>query len=787
MLHAYTYNFLQLNAMSMEGAKIVTSFLQILVLVLPFLSVTTTALPSFHPSLPSSIRDGDSGVAGQLYRGASFCDILDKFTTVDYVRLPLVPNWSCNSTEEVCSRPGPFDAGGRAASMAFYRAAVTVQNLRCDRGSGADGKAAAKVLAVFRFVAPWEDEAASTKRAGLSDATLWAEGEWSASTGRLHMAACLGAGEDEKACRYRVVLHVPMVFSITRRAIIVGDITAADGSHTPLSFQQRVSARQDWHQFGRDGEAVPLAYRYTKVERAGDLLRRSRPSIFRDNFISRSLLSYPKLDGAADHLVSLSNLAADIGYLDLQSVPSKLPFVPDWIQEEPFNIDFDILSVGTLVGSYSPSFSKCSKCAGGMPEKHIDRVHGVGKHHVVNVSAELTAIRMYLSPVQVMSVEGVYSPEDGRMHLIGCRSVHAPWRVLARSRDLEDGMDCSIEVTVEYPPTTMRWLVNPVAKVTVASTRADDDPLHFATTELQSMPFLYRDVRGELTETTLENLLCAAMLTITAAAVGGQLRHVRSHADAAPYISLAMLSVQALGYGATLVTNTKMLPAWPRLSYMLYADPLENAVRALTLAALLLTAWLAHKVWSSRARARAVLSPLEPGRVPGDGAVLLCSLVVYLGGLAIVHAVHQLSTTHGASATATTPPPKGNHAEAAEVMPPSNMFLWGDVTERYVNAMKEWFLLPQVVGNAIWRINCKPLAARYYAGVTAAWLLPHVYGYLRPPYPGALYYHSEAAAMVVPSIGIMLALLVFVQQRWNCKIVGWATRTQRNKLLPHVS
>jgi hypothetical protein len=248
-----------------------------------------------------------------------------------------------------------------------------------------------------------------------------------------------------------------------------------------------------------------------------------------------------------------------------------------------------------------------------------------------------------------------------------------------------------------------------------------------------------------------------------------------------------MLGVQALGYGATLVTNTKMLPAWPRLSYMLYADPLENAVRALTLAALLLTAWLAHKVWSSRARARAVLSPLEPGRVPGDGAVLLCSLVVYLGGLAIVHAVHQLSTTHGASATATTPPPKGNHAEAAEVMPPSNMFLWGDVTERYVNAVKEWFLLPQVVGNAIWRINCKPLAARYYAGVTAAWLLPHVYGYLRPPYPGALYYHSEAAAMVVPSIGIMLALLVFVQQRWNCKIVGWATRTQRNKLLLHVS
>ncbi|RCV04660.1 hypothetical protein SETIT_1G018400v2 [Setaria italica] len=729
-------------------------------------------------SNPSN-RDGDGDVAGQLYRGACFCDILDEFTSFDYVLLPLVPNWNCNSTEAFCSRPGPFDAGARAASMAFTRAAVTVQDLRCEPGCGADGTAAAKVSAVFRFVAPWEDEAAAVKRAGLSGATLSAEGAWTASTGRLSMAACLGAGK-EAACRHRVALHIPMVFSITRRSIIVGEITAADGSHSPLSFQQRVSARQDWHQFGRAGEAVPMAYRYTKVERAGELLRRRRPSIFRDNFIARSLLSYPVIDGAADDLVSLSNLAADIGYLGFQSVPPKLPFVPNWIQEEPFNIEFDILSVGTLVGSYSPPFEDRS----GMPVEQIDRVHGMGKHHVVNVSAELTAIRMYLSPVPVMSVEGVYNPEDGRMHLIGCRRVHAPWRVLSKSRDLEDGMDCSIEVTVEYPPTTMRWLVNPVAKVSVASTREDDDPLHFATTELRSMPFLYRDLRGVLTETTLENLLCVAMLTITAAAAVGQLRHVSSHAEVAPYVSLAMLGVQALGYVATLVTNTKMLPAWPRQSYMLYADPLECAVRALTLAALLLTAWLAHKVWSSRVRARA-RSPLEPGRVPGDGAVLLCSLAVYLGGLVIVLVVHQLST-HGASATATPPPPRGNHAEA-EVMPSSNMCSWADVAERYVGAVKEWFLLPQVVGNALWCVNCKPLAARYYAGVTAAWLLPHVYGYLRPPVPGALYYYSAAGAVAVPGVGVALALLVFVQQRWNYKIVGWATRTQRNKLPKHVS
>lgn len=94
--------------------------------------------------------------------------------------------------------------------------------------------------------------------------------------------------------------------------------------------------------------------------------------------------------------------------------------------------------------------------------------------------------------------------------------------------------------------------------------REDDDPLKFARTELRSMPVFYSDQRGALTETDLENIMCIAMLSATIAATFIQLRHVDSHADAAPYVSLAMLGVQALGYGATLVTNGKMLPAWPR-------------------------------------------------------------------------------------------------------------------------------------------------------------------------------------------------------------------------------
>jgi len=529
-----------------------------------------------------------------------------------------------------------------------------------------------------------------------------------------------------------------------------------------------------------------MSYVYTKVEQARELGLGFKPAGFRDSVVARSLLSYPSIAGPAEDMVSLSNLADDLS-LRFQSVAKPPLFVPEWI-EEPF-FELQILSVGTtLVGSYSqfePQYQ-----GGGRFSMRIEQLgragaHAVEEQQILNVSAEFTASRKnFPSSSPVMSLEGVYNPEDGRMYLIGCRQVHAPWRVMSKRRDLEDGMDCSIEVTVEYPPTTTRWLISRAARVSVASTRGEDDPLRFNRTELRTLPVAYREQRrSDLTEPVVEGLLCVTMLSATIAATAGQLRHVKSHADVAPYVSLATLGVQALGYSATLVADARMLPAWPTREPYYYAGHhlgriMGRAVKALTLAALLLTARLAQVVSRSRARARA-RAPLEPGRVPGDGAVLLCSLGVHLGGLLVVLAVHWLSAYGTPRADR---PPSGVVYGEAQGMPP--------IVERYAGAAKAWFSLPQVIGNALWRVNCKPLAARYYAGVTAAWLLPHVYGYLRPPMVNAYFeahgdgvgFYSKGGAVVVPVVGFVLALVVYVQQRWNYKIVGWAMRTEKNKL-----
>nr|CAB3449475.1 unnamed protein product [Digitaria exilis] len=735
----------------------------------------------------------DAGATELLNRGAaSPCDMdmVDQFASGSQM-MEVIPNWNCKGTDAFCTSVGPFETTSRATQdmAALTRSAIAVQGVQCKPTASIDGTPAARFTAVFRYVPPWEHQPTAARRTGLSGMTLSAEGVWNASTGRVCMVACLGGGE-EAACHHRVTLSIRRMFSMTRRGINIGQITAMDGSHAPLLFQQRV-INPRLQRYGKPGETPRVSYIYTKVEQARELLRRSEPTGLRDTFVAKSLLSYPNIAGFADDLVGLSVLADDLN-LRFRCV-EKQPFVPEWIDGS--FLELQIFSVGDLVGRYSEEFQQQFQGRSNSLVEYTQRVQQLGRVHaavqkqqMLNVSAELTASRNnFLSPSPVMSLEGVYNPEDGRMYLIGCRKVHAPWRVLMRRRDdLEEGMDCSIEMTVEYPPTTTRWLISRTAKVSVASTRDEDDPLYFNETELRTLPVVYREQRCDfLTEPMVEGLLCATMLSAAIAATVCQLRHIKSHADVAPYVSLVMLGVQALGYSLTLVTDAKMLPAWPTPRHKSYYYPdhpgwnMDSSVKALTLVALLLTARLAHKVWRSRAKARA-RSPLVPGRVPGDGAVLLCCLAVHLGGLSFVLAGHQLST-NGMSRVI--------YDEA------QRMCARVAVVGRYAGVVKEWFLIAQVIGNALWRVNCKPLAARYYAGLTAVWLLPHVYGYLRPPVASSYYsearddvmdFYSKVSAVVVPVVGFVLALVVYVQQRWNYKIVGWAMKTDQKNKLQHV-
>ncbi|GJN37317.1 hypothetical protein PR202_gb26255 [Eleusine coracana subsp. coracana] len=415
--------------------------------------------------------------------------------------------------------------------------------------------------------------------------------------------------------------------------------------------------------------------------------------------------------------------------------------------------------------------------------------------------------------VSTLFLEGVYNPVDGRMYLIGCRPIHAARRAFATFTAVEAAMDCSIEVKVEYPPTTARWLINPTAKVHIASTRAPDDPLRFNATSLQTLPIMYRAQRQDiLSRRGVEGVLRIATLGAAIGAELNQLLYIKAHTDVMPYVSLVMLGVQAVGYSVPLITGAEALFARIATSSSSTPDDAQTppsyevdkggpsgvywtidcVVKILILAAFLLTLRLAQKVWRSRIR-MLTRSPLEPGRVPSDRRVLLYCSAAHAVGFAVILTAHYVNVYRrpgpidaSESSSSTTYMDARGHTHALRE--------WAVTMEEYIGLAQDLFLLPQVVGNVVWRINCAPLKKSYYAGLTAVRLLPHLYDYVRAPEINpyfaeeyefvntSLDFYSRVGDVVIPLAAVALAAAVYVQQRWNYKIISRTVKTQQKKL-----
>ncbi|XBI90564.1 hypothetical protein VPH35_028156 [Triticum aestivum] len=497
-------------------------------------------------------------------------------------------------------------------------------------------------------------------------ATLSAEGAWNASTGQERRRATSGSIQRTIPPNLPLSLLTPTTMSINRLDTMLGQITGVDAAaggvaHPPLpSFRQHMSPPRLWGYHPDDG--IPRVYNYTKVNQAGELRRRSElPSDFRKTLAKSLSLSYPKRDGAGNDRRSLSSLA-DRLTLWFMAVPDL--FRQDWI-EHPI-LHLEVFSLEQVIDRYSPP-----QHGDGIPTKKP----GTERRILLNMSAELTIFKDRWSQKSVMSLEGVYNPDDGRMHLIGCRNVRLPQQNSSTSRDLglEEGMDCSIEVKVDYPPTTMHLFVMSTAKVQIVSTRTAQRPSGF-----------YRGV--------VNGVLRIVLLAATIAAVLSQLRYIKTHTDVAPYISLVMLSVQALGYGIPLVTGVEAILARvtlrssgdlakstssKRTPYYMFDTgrpwlqrTIDQAVKVLTGCAFILTVRLGQKVRCSRAR-MVERSPLDPACVPSDGRVFVYHCGLHLALFVLVLALNREAMT----------------------------------VQQQVALMQDLFLLPQAIGNAVWRVH----------------------------------------------------------------------------------
>ncbi|KAH9714825.1 PII uridylyltransferase [Citrus sinensis] len=447
------------------------------------------------------------------------------------------------------------------------------------------------------------------------------------------------------------------------------------------------------------------------------------------------------------------------------------------------DIQMEIISLGPLFGHYWSSRNFSTREV----ETHYHtKAEYTEKQLLLNVSAQLSITEKSYSNFSVLFLEGLYDPHVGKMYLVGCRDVRASWKILFDSMDLEAGLDCLIEVVVSYPPTTSRWLVNPTAKIYIASQRNDDDPLHFKTIKFQTLPVMYRKQREDiLSRRGVEGILRIVTLSFAIACILSQLFYIKHNLDSNPFMSLVMLGVQALGYSLPLITGAEALfkrkdSEYQNTSYNLeknqWFQVIDYTVKLLVMVSFLLTLRLMQKVWKSRVRLLS-RSPNEPHRVPSDKLVLLTTSAIHVTGYILVLIIHSAIRTE-------------------KFIDSTSKSMWETELEEYVGLVQDFFLLPQVIGNFLWQTDCKPLRKLYFIGITVVRLLPHVYDYTRSPVPNPYFsdeyefanpnldFYSKFGDVAIPITAVFLAAAVYIQQKLGYEKLSQILTFGHYKLLP---
>jgi hypothetical protein len=731
-----------------------------------------------------NLKNGDINI----YKGFQFCEILEELTRGQ--AFTVVPNWRCNSTDAFCSKLGPFmsDKEIKATDGGFKDVKIYMQNVKCEQKISQGNISSARVSALFRAVPPSENQYTASMRSGISNMTVSAEGVWNSSSGQLCMVGCLGLVDAEgSGCNSRICLYIPISFSIKQRSIILGTFSSIkkdNASYFPLSFEKLVQPTELWNYF----KASHTYYIYTKFAAAGTILEKNEPFTFR-TVIKKSLLQFPKLEDTDAFLVSLSRLSEDLT-LHVSAVPD--PFPSHGLPKT--DVQLEILSVGPLFGRFWSSQN------GSTIEEETPyhtKAEYTEKQLLLNVSGQLTLTGKEYGNFSMLFLEGLYDPHVGKMYLVGCRDVRASWKILFESMDLEAGMDCLVEVVVSYPPTTTRWLANPTAMISIASKRNEDDALHFSTIKLQTFPIMYRKQREDiLSHRAVEGILRILTLTLAISCISSQLFHIKHNLDSVPYMSLVMLGVQALGYSLPLITGAESIfkrvasDTYETSSYDLENDQwshlIDYTVKLLVMVSFLLTLRLCQKVWKSRIRLL-TRAPLELHRVPSDKWVLLTTFTIHIIGYIIVLIIHSMKTSQGLIRVKTHLISKGNSHMLRE---------WETVLEEYVGLVQDFFLLPQIIGNFVWQIDCKPLRKLYFIGITAVRLFPHFYDYIRAPVQNPYFaedyefvnpsydFYSKFGDIAIPVTAIILAMVVYIQQRWNYEKLREMLTLGHYKLLP---
>ncbi|KAM0944839.1 hypothetical protein DsansV1_C11g0113181 [Dioscorea sansibarensis] len=155
----------------------------------------------------------------------------------------------------------------------------------------------------------------------------------------------------------------------------------------------------------------------------------------------------------------------------------------------------------------------------------------------------------------MLYLEGIYNQDNRMMYVIGCRDLRASLVSSTYDESVEDGYDCLIEVSIEYPPTNAMWLINPTAKVLITSQRKHADTLYFDQIKFKTLSIVYQKQWKEMHFwSDFEVVLQIFSLSVVIFCILSQLIYVKKNTNKASYVSLVMLGSLALGFSIPMIT-----------------------------------------------------------------------------------------------------------------------------------------------------------------------------------------------------------------------------------------
>ncbi|KAL1089186.1 hypothetical protein V6Z11_D07G003100 [Gossypium hirsutum] len=381
-----------------------------------------------------------------MLTGKEFCQVLHH----EYreIFLSIAPNYRFNSSYEnqIHGKLGPFvlEKEMQATGISSLdEVKLIFQHVKCEQDTNRTGSV--KVTAVLRSVTKTSFRYLENLRTGLSGSTLAVEGIWNSSSGQLSMVGCQGTVHSGlEGCDYVISMYFPRSFSIKQRSFLFGTISNVKkdtGLYNPLYFSamQGINTR-DFTEY--------LSYNYSMIKLVNAFERRTIPHQIL-NIAKQWLFKYPALKDAEEPLSQLYQLASNLALYGSVVPDDQLIAGP----ESRVLVQIKVLSVGPLLVEGNLR----NKTVITKDELASCRFWNVSMHLAFKTEKELK--QTTYKDVSELSLEGVYDPSLGEMHLVGCR------KALIESMGIERGQDCLISVKIQYPPLNLKLWKKPTAKI----------------------------------------------------------------------------------------------------------------------------------------------------------------------------------------------------------------------------------------------------------------------------------------------------------------------------------